>query len=101
MTPKRNDILRPTWTGRGARSYYVLEASGDTLTVQRFNVARQRTYGEPIQTTYSAIQAHWEANQKRIGVESAPRYESRWTERAQWTHNVWNHTPDPEGDNKH
>ncbi len=97
---KRNDILRPTWTGRGSRSFYVLETNGEALTVQRFNVARQRTYGEAFTTTYAEISAMWEHNQKRQGVASAPRYEGRWAERAQWTHNVWNHNPDPEGDNK-
>ena len=98
---KTNDILRPTWTGRGARSWYVLKAEGETLTVQAFNVRSQRTYGKARTTTYADIVSAWEHNQNRQGVASAPRYENRWAERAQWTHKVWNHNPDPEGDNKH
>lgn len=98
---KRNDILRPAWTGRGARSYYVLEANGEMLTVKRFNVTTQMCYGSAIVTTYAAIQAAWAKNQQRQGVDSAPRWESRWQPRAQVQHNDWNHAPEPEGANRH
>lgn len=98
---KVGDILRPNWTGRGARSYKVTDVDYEdgTLWVVRYNVATGATYGEEIETTYKAIVAKWEANQKRQGVASAPRYEGRWEARAQWTHQVWNHAPEPEGAN--
>lgn len=98
---KVGDILRPEWTGRGTRSYKVTDIDNEngTMWVVRYNVTTGATYGEKIETTYEAIVAKWERNQKRQGADSAPRYESRWEARAQWTHGVWNHAPEPIGAN--
>ncbi len=95
-----NDLLRPAWTGKGARSYYVLKVEGETLTVKRFNVNPRLCYGLEFATTLSQVEARWERNQKRQGVASAPRYEARWDSRAQWVHSDWNNYRYPEGANK-
>jgi hypothetical protein len=101
-TLKVGDILRPTFIGRGMRSYHVTSVSSDTLIVQPYNVARATCYGKAKVTTYSAIVAEWEGHYGNRQGSHLARFESRTvTVREGWgqTHISWNHNPEPKGAN--